>query len=101
MTDLLEIAKPYGVKGIEFGGCVQKHSIGLKGAMRRQGHAHCSKLDKWYGWICILSSNPYKRVIDKYDKPRTLFWHEVGHIYRNSWTEGQCDKFAWKQVRNS
>lgn len=106
---LLEITKPYGIKGINFGGCIELQAKGFKGAMRRKAHAHWVKKTykdfhgtdyKWYGWICFKTIHPEKRAFNiKNAKPTKLFWHEVGHIYRSSWTEEQCDDFAKKQIR--
>jgi len=98
-TQLLKHGRPYGVKGIAFNGCVAGHVKGFKGAMRHKAHAHCYPEDIWYGWICFLSHNPEKRAW-RNNKPSRLFWHEVAHIWRRSWTEKKCDKWAWKKVRN-
>ena len=102
INKLLEIGKPYGVRGINFGGCVEGQAKGFQGAMRRKAHAHWYKkglTPKWHGWICSLSANPIKRFITKDGRPSSLFWHEVAHLYRKSWTEKQCDKWAWSKVR--
>jgi len=104
MDKLLTIGKPYGVVGINFGGCVESQAKGFQGAMRRKAHAHFTYWrgweQKWGGWICFLSEKPERRAIRKDGRPTHLFWHEVAHIYRRSWTEGQCDKWAWKMVRS-
>jgi len=100
MDNLLKIAKPYGVVGINFGGCVSAQAKGFKGSMRRKAHAHCQTHNKWRGWICFLSLTPERRAISKNGKPSHLFWHEVAHIRRRSWTEKQCDKWAWQQVHS-
>jgi hypothetical protein len=103
MEKLLEIATPYGVKGINLGGCISGQAKGYKGAMRRSAHAHCYPSYKaivlgqkvtvpldWYGWICIKSSK-IEKLLKKDGKPNELFWHEVSHIYRRSRTQQECD----------
>jgi hypothetical protein len=104
-TALYQIAKPYGVVGISFGGCIKGKAKGLRGSFRRKAHAHCYPQKKgykfpFYGWICFLSSKPEKRAIQKNGNPTHLFWHEIAHMRRRSWTEAQCDKWAWKMVRS-
>ena len=97
-VDLLKESRPYGVKGIAFGGCVQGKAKGFQGAMRRRAHAHHHPGYPWHGWICFKTANPEKRAI-RNGKPTHLFWHEVAHIYRRSYTQGQCDTWAWRKVR--
>ena len=96
-ADLLKLSRFYGVKGISFGGCVELKVKGFRGAMRRRAHAHCYKDDKWNGWICFLSKTPENRAI-RNGKTTRLFWHEVAHIYRPSWTQKQCDKWAFTKA---
>ena len=111
-TMLMSYARPYGVKGINFGGCAILNYKGTSTAMRRSAHAHCSYkkyLDYWtihnpkklesLGWICVKSSH-IEKLLTKDGRPNHLFWHEVGHIYRSSWTEGECDTWAWKMIRS-
>lgn len=98
LVKLLKISRQYGVRGIHFGGCIESQAKGFQGAMRRKAHAHCHPADKWCGWICFLTKNPDKRAL-RNSKPTQLFWHEVGHIYRRSWTQKQCNKWAWHQVK--
>ena len=106
------IAEKYGVKGISLGGCAKLNYKGTKTAMRRSGHAHwyqkrymdyLAKYDprnlKLVGWICVKSSKTEK-LLKGNGQPNELFWHEVGHIYRSSWTQKQCDKWAWNQARS-
>jgi hypothetical protein len=96
--ELLEIAKPYGVKEINFGGCLEGQKKGFKGAMRRSAHAHNSPKYPEYGLICFKGG--IKHAIGLINnKPTQLFWHEVAHIYRKSWTQTQCDKWGWQMVR--
>ena len=97
-ADLLAEARPYGVRGITFGGCVRGKAKGFQGAMRRKAHAHCYMGDPWRGWICFLSETPEKRAI-RNGKPTHLFWHEVAHIFRRSYTEKECNRWAWRKVR--
>lgn len=112
-TMLMSHARLYGVKGINLGGCVKLNYKGTCTAMRRSAHAHWAK--KRYveylkihnpkglehqGWICVKSSRTEK-LLTTDGRPNHLFWHEVGHIYRGSWTEGQCDKWAWNMVRKT
>mgnify|MGYP001563849263 CR=1 FL=1 len=109
-TMLMSYARPYGVKGINFGGCIDLNYKGTYTAMRRSAHAHWFKKRyveykkthhpeelKNLGWICVKSSH-IEKLLTADGRPNHLFWHEVGHIYRGSWTEGQCDKWAWKML---
>ena len=91
---MLKLASPYGVIAIYFGGCIKGSPIypGQPAAMRRSAHAHNSPKWPHYGTICFKAHSP-ERI-----RP-TLFWHEVGHIWRRSWTEKQCNKWAWQQAR--
>jgi hypothetical protein len=100
IDDLLEVAKKYNVVGINYSGCIHLQSMGFRGAMRRKAHAHCDKEYKYYGWICFLSPNPYKRALSLITgRPTKLFWHEVGHIFLKTYSQKRCDRFAEKQVR--
>lgn len=93
-AQMLSLARPYGVRAINFGGCIKGSPIhpGQPGAMRRSAHAHNWPQDTHYGTICFKSMSAEKIAL-------SLFWHEVAHIYRRSWTEKQCDRWAWHQVR--
>ncbi len=112
-TLLMSYARPYGVKGINFGGCVEPNYKGTSTAMRRSAHAHWAKkryVDylkthnpkelEYLGWICVKSSH-IEKLLTKQGKPNQLFWHEVSHIYRSSRTEGECDHWAWQMLRSS
>jgi hypothetical protein len=99
IEQLVQIGKPYGVKRINFGGCYEGQVKGFKGAMRRKAHAHCHVSDDYRGCICVLSHEPHRRIVGRDGYPTRLFWHEVGHIYRRSWSEKQCDKFGVKMQR--
>lgn len=98
MDYLLSVAKPYGVIGFSFGGCVKLNYKGTKTAMRRSAHAHCFPKYDNYGWVCVKSGK-VERLLKQDGKPNELFWHEVSHIYRRSRTQGECDKWARKMVR--
>ena len=95
LPQALEMAKPYGVTAISLGGCIEGSPIheGSPGAMRRSGHAHNSQSDPNYGCICF-KAHSFKGITP------TLYWHEVAHIWRHSWTQAQCDKWAWRQARS-
>ena len=70
--------KQYGFKGVSVGYCI---SDGRK--FRRMAHAHNRKNDKYFGWICILSS---KRLRMNNGKPSMLMLHELAHILTpNHW----------------
>ena len=111
-TMLMSYARPYGVKGIHFGGCVIPNYKGTSTAMRRSAHAHWVKkryVDylkihkpeelEYIGWICVKSGKIEKLLTADGKRPNHLFWHEVAHIFRSSYTEGQCDTGAWKKLR--
>ena len=95
--------KAYGVKGIFAGGCVER---GDGSSFRARAHAHCvipgtrnySGDGRWLGWICVRSA---KRLYTAHGTLSQLLWHETAHIWRRSWTEKQCDTWAWKRVHNS
>ena len=96
---LSNIFQAWGVNGVGYGGCVRGNRFRSgPGAMRRRGHAHSERDDPLAGWICIKAFNPSRRYTST-GKPSMLVWHEVAHIWRRSWTEKQCDAFAWKMVR--
>jgi hypothetical protein len=110
-TMLMSYARPYGVKGIHFGGCVKPNYKGTATAMRRSAHAHWTKkgyIDYWtihnpkkleyLGWICVKSGK-FEKLLTKNGKPNQLFWHEVSHIYHSSRTEAECDHWAWQMLR--
>ena len=84
---------PYGVKGIFIGGCVER---GEGSSFRRRAHAHCRPQFGHLGWICIRSARRLYTLNGGWSR---LVWHEVAHIWRRSWTEKQCDTFAWRKVR--
>jgi len=92
VKEMLELGKPYGVTGISIGGCIKGSPIhlGEPGAMRKRGHAHAGKHCDNQGCICFKAHTP-ERI------GKRLFWHEVAHIYRPSWTETQCNKWANRQ----
>ena len=91
ILEMLEQVRPYGVIGISLAGCVDGHAEGRQGAMRRSGHAHMGRDQRWSNWICFKA-----HTLEHVSK--TLIWHEVGHIYRRSWTEAQVEAWARKQV---
>jgi hypothetical protein len=102
-TYLMSIARQYGVKGFNFGGCVKLNYKGTCTAMRRSAHAHCFPIWRGkelenYGWICVKSSK-FEKLFKKDGKPNELFWHEVSHIYRRSRTQQECDQWARHMVR--
>jgi len=99
LEQLLEIAKPYGVKGINLGGCIKLNYKGTHTAMRNSAHAHCFPKYENYGYICVKSSK-IEKLVNSNNKPTQLFWHEVSHIYRRSRSQKDCDKWAWKMVAN-
>ena len=93
MTEVqLTAVAPYGVTGIGFGGCIEGSPIhpGQPGAMRRSAHAHNVPGDPNYGVVCF-------KALGWGAVRASLFWHEVGHIWRRSWTEGQCNTWAKKR----
>jgi len=92
--EMLELGKPYGLTAVCFGGCVLGSPIhpGEPAAMRQSAHAHNRPDDERHGWVCFKAYTP-ERISPG------LFWHEVGHIWRRSWTEGQCSKWGRQQVK--
>jgi hypothetical protein len=62
------------VKGVFVGGCVER---GIGSSFRRTAHAHNSKKDEHFGWICVRSA---KRVLTDSGKPTALMMHEYAHI---------------------
>ena len=93
-TDTLPNVAKYGVLGIHFGGCFLGSPIhqGQPAAMRRSAHAHNIRKSENFGHICFKAYSP-DRILP------SLFWHEVGHIYRPSWTEEKCNKFGRSMAR--
>ena len=93
--------KPFGVKGIFIGGCIRR---GEGSSFRAKAHAHCIISgtrnyhgdNKFLGWICVRSA---KRLFTSSGNISQLLWHETAHIWRRSWTEKQCDIWAWQQIR--
>lgn len=95
IQDLLNIGKKYGVKSISLGGCnIKLQGNGELGRFRARAHAH---LGKNHGSICFLTADIEK--LQNNGKPNTLFWHEVAHTYRKSWTHKQVEKWARSQAR--
>lgn len=98
-TLTLSDVAPYGVTSLNFGGCRNGSPIhpGRPGAMRRSAHAHCVKrfeTPAMLGAICFKA--------ERIENVRvTIFWHEVGHVWRPSWTETQCNAFGRKMARQS
>ena len=94
VEQMLRLAQPYGVTRVTLGGCVRGSPFrpGEPGAMRRSAHAHHRPGQPYHGAICFKAHSP-ERIT------RSLFWHEVAHIYRRSWTEGECNHWARQQVR--
>ena len=70
------------VKGVFVQGCVDR---GDGSSFRRLAHAHTTKTDKNYGWICIRSP---KRLTQK-----GLLIHELAHILTG---DGHTDKWRAK-----
>ena len=93
--------KQYGVKGIFIGGCIVR---GEGSSFRAKAHAHSiipgtrnyHGSGEFLGWICIRS---IKRLYTSSGKLSQLLWHETAHIWRRSWTEKQCDRWARQQQR--
>jgi hypothetical protein len=56
------------------GGCIER---GIGSSFRRKAHAHNSKRDPNFGWVCVRSA---KRVVTDDGKPTHLMWHEYAHI---------------------
>ena len=86
--------KPFGVVGVFIGGCVKR---GDGSSFRRKAHAHCYTGYPYRGWICIRS--PKRVYTDGTGQLSTLVWHEVGHIWRRSWTQKQVEAWARKMVK--
>jgi hypothetical protein len=98
LDELLAVAKTYGVTDINLGGCKWGQDQGFKGAMRRSAHAHRPGYG-YTGQICIKSSK-VEKLLTPSKRPSELFWHEVGHIYRKSWSQKQCDSWARRMVKS-
>lgn len=96
INELLTISEPYGVKSISIGGCnVNLQKTGQLGRFRARAHAHMAS--EHFGYICFLTGNIDKLITN--NRPNTLFWHEVAHVYRKSWSHKQVEKWARSQAR--
>ena len=89
--ELLDKVLPYGYRGVFLGGCIERKE---GSNIRPSAHCHChiSKKEfegsiktkdgryrsKWFGWVCLKSSNPEKLVRD--GKVTNLFKHELAHL---------------------
>ena len=78
------------LKGIFVGGCVDR---GEGSSFRAQAHAHTSKTDKNYHWICVRSA---KRLYMSDGRPSRLLWHELAHIITD---HGHDDKWRAEMKR--
>jgi len=80
---LVALAERAGVRQrvtfVRFGGCIEAIGTEFQGAMRRSGHAHCSRSDVYRGAICIKSLNTAKAVKDN-GEPTYLLAHEFAHV---------------------
>ncbi len=88
------------VAGVFVGGCVER---GEGSSFRRRAHAHNSKTDPYFGWICVRS---WRRIgrggfaeqvppgawNGTITKPSNLVLHEVAHILH----PGQGHTDAWR-----
>lgn len=83
VEDLVAFAQ---VRGLFVGGCVSR---GEGSAFRRMAHAHNSRYDPFFGWICYRG---WKRLANK-----TLLLHEIAHIL----SPGHGHDRAWRLVVRS
>lgn len=73
------------VKGVFVGGCIER---GEGSSFRRKAHAHTSKSDEYFGWICFRSwrrvgtytLNASSQFDGEITKPSMLMKHEAAHI---------------------
>ena len=86
------------VEGIFVGGCVER---GEGSRFRRRAHAHNSRKDPHFGWICVLGFSRVKNCWrplhdDERDGEQTkgnrLLFHEYAHIL----TPGHGHDDAWR-----
>lgn len=87
-----EVARPPAdwpeVVGIAVGGC----ALGGRW-FRRQAHAHNTRRDPYFGWVCVLSPRRLGVVEDgTVAKPSRVLWHEYAHIL----TPGHGHDDAWR-----
>ena len=75
--DTLGIDDPDGViRGIYVGGCVhERNSWSIWDGAR--SHAHNSRSNEWFGWICIVSP---KDVLTPSGKMTAILSHEICHL---------------------
>jgi hypothetical protein len=64
-----------GFRGIFVGGCIERKE---GSSFRRKAHAHTSKEDPYFGYICVRSA---KRLYKKDGRPSRLLIHEIAHFF--------------------
>ena len=74
------------LKGIFVGGCIER---GEGSSFRARAHAHCSKGDPYFGWVCVRSVKRLPALLSLSDmqwdatlaeRPNRLLYHEYAHI---------------------
>jgi len=70
---VIPVANERGVR-VFVGGCVER---GDGSSFRAQAHAHNSKTDPYFGWVCFRSS---KRLFTASGAPSQLLLEEIAHI---------------------
>lgn len=89
IVELKELKKFPEVKGVFIGGCVER---GDGSRFRALAHAHVTKDDVNYHWICVLSKK--RPLIEKGKLSQTML-HEIAHILTDS---GHTDKWRKQAV---
>ena len=90
------------------GGCMER---GVGSAFRHQAHAHNSKIDPNFGWLCFRSikrlgkyhtiANDNGTVLIVVDKPSRLLLHEYAHILAPNQGHNKTFERRYKELLKS